>query len=117
MLLRLSGRDHLVYSGFSVLTRLAERRGVEVTRVSMRDIAAEEASAYAATGEPLDKAGAYALQGDGRRFVSSVAGSAANVVGLPIEALVPVLAEIGVHPERPPSDWPIMGAEQRSAHR
>ena len=55
------------------------------SRVTMRDATPEEVHAYVASGEPLDKAGAYALQGEGRRFVRSVEGSETNVIGLPME--------------------------------
>ncbi len=118
MLLRLSGREHLVYSGFSIVAPMHEVSGVEVTSVSMRGLSREQALAYAATGEPLDKAGAYAIQGEGVRFISRVNGSVRNVAGLPIEAIRPLLAAVGVYPEKSPMHRPvgIMSAEQRSEH-
>ncbi len=103
MLLRLAGRTHRVLTGFALVSAEAESSetglsGVEESRVRMRPVGPEEARAYAATGEPLDKAGAYALQGLGARFVESVAGSRSNVIGLPLERVVPLLARLGVHP-------------------
>jgi septum formation protein len=56
------------------------------------------AERYAKSGEPLDKAGAYAAQGEGGRFVADIRGSRANVIGLPVEALTPRLAELSVVP-------------------
>ena len=64
----------------------------------MRAVDPEEARAYAASGEPLDKAGAYALQGDGARFVGGIAGSRSNVVGLPLKPVVGALRRAGVEP-------------------
>ena len=72
-----------------------EQRMAE-SRVRMAEVSAEEARAYARTGEPLDKAGGYALQGLGARFVQGVVGSRSNVIGLPLELVVPLLAELGV---------------------
>ena len=104
MLLRLAGRRHRVLTGFALLvtgTDLCEV-GVEESAVSMYPVSPEEARAYAAGGEPLDKAGAYALQGEGRRFVEAISGSRSNVIGLPLEAVVPRLERLAV-PRRCPS--------------
>lgn len=98
MLLLLSGRTHEVYSGYAVVGFGEEHAGVEETRVTIRSITPDEAAAYSATGEPLDKAGAYAIQGRGIVFITSVEGSHSNVMGLPIEALLPVLAARGITP-------------------
>ncbi len=99
MLLRLAGREHRVLTAFTVvLPGVAEFSGVEESRVRMRPVDPEEARSHAATGEPLDKAGAYALQGEGGRFVESVQGSRSNVIGLPLERIRPLLARLGVHP-------------------
>jgi septum formation protein len=62
----------------------------------MRSIDPKEATAYVATGEPMDKAGAYALQGEGVRLVADLEGSRSNVMGLPLEAIVPALDRAGV---------------------
>jgi septum formation protein len=62
----------------------------------MHPVTREEADAYARSGEPLDKAGSYALQGEGTRFVSGVAGSRSNVIGLPLKPTVAALRRAGV---------------------
>jgi len=100
MLLRLAGRTHRVLTGFAlVVPALArEESGVEESLVRMHPVDRATAEGYAATGEPLDKAGAYAAQGEGGRFVAEIRGSRANVIGLPLEALAPRLAELGVAP-------------------
>lgn len=96
MLLWLSARTHTVFSGFAIVGFGEEQTGVVETRVTMHPITRKEAAAYAATGEPLDKAGAYAIQGDGVRFIASVEGSRHNVAGFPLEALLPVLGQLGI---------------------
>ena len=98
MLLRLAARHHTVVTGWAVLSSddASQRSGVASSRVRMRAIAPDEARAYAATGEPLDKAGGYAVQGEAGRFVHSISGLRSNVIGLPVEELAPVLAEFGV---------------------
>ena len=94
-LLRLAGRTHVVLSGWAIEGAHADR-GVAATLITMRAIDRAAAVAYVDTGEPLDKAGAYALQGDGAQFVAEVAGSRSNVMGLPLEAIVPALDRAGV---------------------
>jgi septum formation protein len=98
MLLALAGRSHTVITGFALKTpgTTELESGAAYSEVMMRPVAKAEAAAYAATGEPLDKAGAYALQGDGGRFVERVDGSRSNVIGLPLEAVVPLLARHGI---------------------
>ena len=96
MLLQLSDRTHSVYSGFAVVGFGEEHTGIDETRVTMRSITLVEAAAYSATGEPLDKAGAYAIQGEAIRFITAVEGSRLNVAGLPLEALLPLLADRGI---------------------
>ncbi len=99
MLLRLAGRTHRVITGYvALLDGSPAESGVEVSRVRMRTVTSEEARAYAATGEPLDKAGAYAVQGVGGRFVEHIDGSRSNVIGLPLEVVVPALRRLGVDP-------------------
>jgi septum formation protein len=95
-LLRLSGRTHLVLSGWAVAGGDGVDSGVAPTAVTMRPIERAAAVTYVATGEPLDKAGAYALQGEGVRLVAEVEGSRSNVMGLPLEAVVPALDRAGV---------------------
>jgi septum formation protein len=103
MLLRLAGREHRVLTGVALAVPALGRSELrlEESFVRMARVTVEEARAYAATGEPLDKAGAYALQGEGGRFVARVRGSRSNVIGLPLEAVVPLLRELGVSPACP----------------
>ena len=86
MLRKLSGIAHRVITGVALAAPGAARRAVghEVTRVFFRPLTEEEITAYVATGEPLDKAGAYAAQGRAARFVTRVEGCYFNVVGLPV---------------------------------
>ncbi len=89
MLRRLSGRTHSVFTAYCVLDGESGRLEVKSveSKVTIRALKDEEIAEYVATGEPLDKAGAYAVQGIGARLVSDVEGSYTNVVGLPIEEL------------------------------
>lgn len=85
MLEALSGRTHEVHTGVSVA--YAGRvlvTGVETTRVTFRELSASEIAAYVATGEPMDKAGGYGIQGRGALLVEKVEGCYYNVVGLPL---------------------------------
>ena len=96
MLGLLAGREHEVLTGIA----LRENGGrvaahVESSRVRMAALSAEEIAWYAATGEPLDKAGAYAVQGLGVLFVEAVTGNHSNVVGLPIPAVYKLFAALG----------------------
>ncbi len=94
MLMRLSGRAHRVHTGVAV--RLGERllSARDTTTVYMRPFTEEEARAYIATGEPMDKAGAYGIQGLGGRLVSHIEGAYDNVVGLPTGLSDRLLCEI-----------------------
>lgn len=97
MLSRLAGHEHEVLSGIAVAS--GEDRelatGVERTRVRMTSLDEERIRWYVGTGEPLDKAGSYAIQGLGAAFVESIDGSYTNVVGLPLAALRRLIAEMG----------------------
>ena len=84
MLERLSGRTHEVLTGVRVVRGPRRLDAVEVTRVTFAALDPSRIAWYAATGEPDDKAGAYAVQGIGSRFVERIEGSYTNVVGLPI---------------------------------
>lgn len=86
MLRRLSGRSHQVLTGVCVLESPGSIHAVEhsSTEVWFRDLDEPEIRAYVDTGEPLDKAGAYAIQGIASRFVTRIEGSYSNVVGLPV---------------------------------
>ena len=100
MLLRIQGREHRVLTGWALLVRalaLAEQGCVE-SAVRMHAVDRTTARAYAASGEPLDKAGAYAAQGEGGRFVAAIRGSRTNVIGLPMEAVRERLVRAGVRP-------------------
>ena len=87
MLRELSGRSHVVITGVALVSADGERSFAETTTVTFRDLSEDEIAAYVATGEPMDKAGAYAIQGDAAGFVVEVDGSWSNVVGLPVERL------------------------------
>ena len=98
MLRRLQGDTHEVFTGVAV--SLAEdgetRSAVDVTRVEMLPMTENEIDEYVASGEPMGKAGAYALQGVGGLFVRSVDGSPFTVIGLPIHLLPRLIASVGV---------------------
>jgi septum formation protein len=96
MLRLLSGREHLVVTGYCLRSGREEDRGRAVSRVRFRPLSEAEIAAYLATGEPLDKAGAYAIQGRGAALVTEVAGSYTNVVGLPLAAVVELLLRLGI---------------------
>lgn len=84
MLRLLSGRDHWVHTGICLLTSAACIVDLASTKVSFVPLTKEEIEDYIGTGEPRDKAGAYAIQGRASKFVSSIEGSYHNVVGLPV---------------------------------
>lgn len=87
MMRRLSGRAHRVFTGLCVIQAGSVVTAVASTTVVFRRITAEEQAEYWATGEPLDKAGGYAIQGRAARFVERIEGSYTNVVGLPLVEL------------------------------
>jgi len=86
MLTTLAGRSHTVFTGVALLRPggVVAERGVVGTPVVFRDLTAEEIGGYIATGEPFDRAGAYAIQGEGAHLVDRVEGSYTNVIGLPL---------------------------------
>ncbi|HEY5656572.1 MAG TPA: Maf family protein, partial [Myxococcota bacterium] len=94
----LVGRTHRVITAVAVLRsdRLDPQRACVESRVSMRPAPREEILRYVATGEPLDKAGAYAVQGEGRCFVTGIEGSESNVIGLPLEETLALLRGAGL---------------------
>ena len=100
MLRSLAGNWHHVYTGITVINTRSGRilRNVDKTRVHL--VPMTEIDAYVATGEPLDKAGAYAIQGMGGMFVDRIDGSYSNVVGLPMSMLRIMLAQVGGVDER-----------------
>lgn len=98
MLRLLSGREHQVVTGVCLIPAPG---GVEITRLSQSTVAfaaltPDEVDWYVASGEPMDKAGAYAVQGLASRFVTSIAGSYSNVVGLPVAVLYRMCREAGI---------------------
>jgi septum formation protein len=96
-LLSLEGRSHSVLTGWSIRNDSdVERFGVSESRVTFASRTEEELRDYVARVQPLDKAGAYALQGDDGWLVASVSGSRANVMGLPLGDIAPELAALGV---------------------
>jgi septum formation protein len=96
MIRRLQGRDHEVLTGVGVRWGKRVSIGWERTRVYFRPLDDEAVRAYAETGEGMDKAGAYAIQGRGSLFVSSIEGDYCNVVGLPLCRLGIMLEEMGL---------------------
>ncbi|MGM9583258.1 MAG: Maf family protein [Phascolarctobacterium sp.] len=96
MLTSLSGRSHQVLTGVAVRYQGKELAQVCATKVYFRQLTEVEIAAYVATGEPLDKAGAYGIQGKGTILVEKIEGCYNNVVGLPLTMLYSMLKEIGV---------------------
>ncbi len=96
MLHKLSGRMHRVLTGVAVFYNDRELVEVAETKVWFRSLSEAEILAYAATGEPLDKAGAYGIQGRGAILVEKIEGCYNNVVGLPLTRLYQMMAQIGV---------------------
>lgn len=97
MLRSLSGREHRVLSGFAIHDRQTGVTEADVvsTKVRFKELTEDEIAGYIATGEPMDKAGSYAIQGIGVFMVRGIEGSYTNVVGLPLCELVAVLERLG----------------------
>ena len=98
MLTALSGRTHEVWTGFTLCRDGAVHTEAVATEVTFRALAPEEIDRYVATGEPLDKAGAYGIQGRGALLVAQIRGDYSNVVGLPLCAVGQALRRFGVDP-------------------
>ena len=94
MLRLLSGRDHQVMTGVTVLRGQLRQTVTEVTDIHFRELSEKEILAYVATGEPMDKAGAYGIQGGAALFCSRMVGDYYNVMGLPVCRLGQMLREI-----------------------
>ena len=94
MLRLLSGKEHVVATGFCLLRGEREILGASVTRVQFEPLTPGAIDAYVATREPFDKAGGYAIQGKAGLFVRRIDGSYSNVVGLPLAEVVEALAKI-----------------------
>jgi septum formation protein len=96
MLALLSGREHLVTTAVAVSRGKKLRSAVEEVRVRFRRLRDDEIEAYIATGEPMDKAGAYGIQGYGATIVERIEGDYFAVMGLPIVRLIGLLRDVGV---------------------
>lgn len=96
MLTALSGREHIVYTGVAVLRGGELRQAAEQTAVRFRALTPAEIERYIATGEPMDKAGAYGIQGKCAIFVDKIDGDYNNVVGLPVAAIYRELKKLGI---------------------
>jgi nucleoside triphosphate pyrophosphatase len=98
MLERLSGRRHVVYTGVTLLAPDGAVAVTEViaTQVTFRSLSPADVRRYVATGEPFDRAGAYAIQGEGAHLVARVDGSYTNVIGLPVPEVAEWLRERGI---------------------
>lgn len=96
MLSLLQGRDHQVHTGLAVRYQGREASGVESTRVWFTRLTESQIRAYVATGEPMDKAGAYGIQGYGAVIVEKIEGDYFTVMGLGLARLVKLLAEVGL---------------------
>ncbi len=97
MLASLSGRTHEVLTGVALDYAGRVRTATSVTEVRFREISPDEARAYWQSGEPIDKAAAYAVQGIGGIFVEDISGSYSGVVGLPVFEMAALLAEAGLN--------------------
>lgn len=97
MLGRLAGRAHTVHTGVYVCGGGREETAVETTLVTMRPLALAEREAYVQTGEPMDKAGAYGIQGFGATLVTRIEGCFYSVMGLPLARLTQMLARFDIH--------------------
>ena len=100
ILKRLQGRRHLIWTAVTLLdvAESSPESSVEEVRVQMREMSGAEIDAYVATEEPLDKAGAYSLQGMGRQFILGLEGDYLAAVGLPLRPIIDFLKKRGVSP-------------------
>ena len=95
MLQTLSGETHEVITGVALSGPKGRRSLIVATQVKWRELTKEEIVSYIQTGEPLDKAGGYGIQGGGKNFVVSFEGSFDNIVGLPVDEVISCLNELG----------------------
>jgi septum formation protein len=93
MLRMLSGRKHEVITGVCVVVRGQSKVASETTRVTMSGLSDKDVAEYVASGEPMDKAGAYAIQGIASRWIPSIEGDYSNVVGLPVALVFRMLRQ------------------------
>ena len=99
MLMSLAGKEHRVVTALAVIDSASSRSltRISVTKVWFRDLTVREIAAYVATGEPMDKAGAYGIQERGALLVERIEGCYSNVVGLPLSLLGEMLREFGIY--------------------
>ena len=97
MLRMLSGETHEVFTGVTIIDAASKKQQTQVVRtgVIFRDLSDAEIDAYIATGEPMDKAGAYAIQGGAHGFVEGFEGSYENVIGFPVDEIREMLKDFG----------------------
>jgi len=96
MLAKLSGRTHQVFTGVAVARGARVEHALDVTDVTVRPLEPAAIRAYVDTGEPMDKAGAYAIQGRGAVLIEGIRGDFFRVMGLPVRLVVDLLARFGV---------------------
>ncbi|MFA6958812.1 MAG: Maf family protein [Thermoanaerobaculia bacterium] len=98
MLAKIAGREHVVYTGVALQNAHAGflEDSVTASKVRMIELTPDEIAWYVDTGEPMDKAGSYAVQGIGAMFIESIDGSYSNVVGLPLSVVYDMLKRAGV---------------------
>ena len=96
MLEKLSGQTHSIVTGFTIIDTETGKiiSEAQESKLYFREILPKEIDEYIATGEPLDKAGAYAIQGGGGKFVKKIDGDYTNIIGIPMEAFLEKLNQI-----------------------
>lgn len=99
MLCLLSGRTHQVMTAFTLIDREGRQRVSQVvtSTVTFKPLSAHHIQSYLATGEPFDKAGAYAIQGQGAAFIERIEGSYTNIIGLPLDEVLAVLHSVSLY--------------------
>lgn len=117
MLRRLSGRTHAVLSAVARVRGGAHTVRLSESQVTFRALSAAEIAAYCDTGEPLDKAGAYAIQGRAAAFIRHLEGSYSGVMGLPLFETAELLAGAGVAAQDRSDPAPLAGEELRGGSR
>jgi septum formation protein len=95
---KLSGKTHKIYTGLTIINTKTKEiiQDYEITKITFKELSEKEIEEYIATKEPLDKAGAYALQGIGAKLITKIEGSRTSAIGLPIEKLAKILNKMGV---------------------
>jgi septum formation protein len=103
MLRRLSGRTHRVLTAVSVVSAGREESATVATDVTFATLSDDDIADYVGSGEPMDRAGAYAIQGGAERFIGRIAGSYSGVMGLPLHETAGLLRGFGIHARTPRS--------------